>query len=223
MNSPHKLLLFQIAAAVAIGILLRFVVGLDPIWWLVWLAPVPFLLMAFRFSSQETRWIVTLAALIGTSSNFRYFRLVMPLPAVIAVIAAQALLWGFLIMATRRLVVRYQAWWTVLVYPVLCVAADTLMAALLPDGNWGSLAYSQADFLPILQITSLFGTPGLLFLIALVPSALALAIAYGRALRHGWIAYALTALLLASLHHLRSPPPAESRPRRGNNFRPGFH
>jgi apolipoprotein N-acyltransferase len=38
----------------------------------------------------------------------------------------------------------------------------------------------------------------LLFLICLVPSALALAIAYGRSLRHGWAAYALTALLLVS-------------------------
>jgi apolipoprotein N-acyltransferase len=72
------------------------------------------------------------------------------------------------------------------------------MAALLPDGNWGSLAYSQGDQLPVLQIASLFGTSGLLFLITLVPSALALAIADGRSLRHGWIAYAITALLLAS-------------------------
>jgi apolipoprotein N-acyltransferase len=210
MNSLHKRLLFQIAVAVATGVLLRFVVGLHPIWWLVWFAPVPLLAMAFRFSSSEARWITTLAALIGTSSNFRYFRLVMPLPAVIAVIAAQALLWGFFIIATRRLVVRYQAWWTVFVYPVLCVAADMLMAALLPDGNWASLAYSQGDVLPILQITSLLGTSGLLFLITLVPSALALAIAYGRALRHGWVAYALTALLLASsiiygLLRLQSP------------------
>jgi apolipoprotein N-acyltransferase len=144
------------------------------------------------------------------SSNFQYFRLVMPLPSVIVVIAAQTLLWGFLILATRRVVDRYQAWWTVFVYPALCVAADTLMAALLPDGNWASLAYSQAKFLPILQITSLLGTSGLLFLISLVPSALALAIAYGRSLRHAWIAYALTALLLASsivygLVRLQSP------------------
>lgn len=109
MNSRHKLLLFQISAAVATGILLRFVVGLYPIWWLVWFAPVALLLMAFRFSPQEARWIVTLAAVIGTSRNFRYFPLVMPLPAVIAVIVGQALLWGFLIIATRRLVVRYQA------------------------------------------------------------------------------------------------------------------
>jgi apolipoprotein N-acyltransferase len=198
MNSPHKLLAFQMAAAVAAGILLRFVVGLHPLWWLVWLAPVPLLVMAIRLGPRRARWLVTLAALIGTSVNFHYFRLVMPLPAVIAVIAAQTLLWGFLIMATRRLVVRYQAWWTVFVFPVFFVAADTLMAALLPDGNWGSLAYSQADQLPILQITSLFGTSGLLFLISLVPSALALAIAYGRSLLRGWIAYALSALLLAS-------------------------
>jgi apolipoprotein N-acyltransferase len=134
----------------------------------------------------------------------------MPLPAVIAVIAAQTLLWGFLIISTGRLVVRYKSWWTVCVYPVLCVAADTLMAALLPDGNWASLAYSQADVLPILQIASLLGTSGLLFVITLVPAALALAIAYGRALRHGWRAYALTALLLAisigyGLLRLQSP------------------
>jgi apolipoprotein N-acyltransferase len=122
----------------------------------------------------------------------------MPLPTVLAAIAAQTWLWAFLIMATRRIVLRHQAWWAVFVFPVLFVAADTLMAALLPDGNWSSLAYSQADQLPILQITSLFGISGLLFLIALVPSALALAIAFGRSLRRGWIAYALTALLLAS-------------------------
>ena len=198
MSSRRNVLVFQLAAAVAAGILLRFVVGLRPVWWLVWLAPIPLLVMALRFSGQRARWAVTLAALIGASVNFRYFRLVMPLPAVIAAIAAQTLLWAFLIMATRRLVLRYQTWWTVFVYPVLWVAVDTLLAALLPDGNWGSLAYSQSDQLPVIQIASLFGTAGLLFLISLVPSALALAIVFGRSLRHGLIAYALTAILLAA-------------------------
>lgn len=152
--------------------------------------------MAFRSSPPRARWAVTLAAAIGASVNFHYFRLVMPLPAACAAIAAQTLLWAFLIIATRRLVVRYQTWWTVFVYPVLWVAADTLMAALLPDGNWGNLAYSQSDQLPIVQIAALFGTPAVLFLVSLVPSALALAICYRRSLRRGSIAYALTALLL---------------------------
>jgi apolipoprotein N-acyltransferase len=198
MNSRHKLFLYQIAVAVASGILLRFVVDLHPIWWLVWVAPALLLLNAFRFNAREARWMTILAAAIGTSVNFHYLRLVMPLPAVIAVVAVQTLLWVFLIMAARRLVVRYQAWWTVFVYPVLSVAVDTLAAALLPDGNFGCLAYSQGDVLPILQVASLLGVPGLLFLISLVPSTLAVAIAYGRSLHHGLIAYAITALLLGS-------------------------
>ena len=198
MISPRKLLILQIAAALATGFLLRFVLDLHPIWWLAWLAPAPLLAMAIRFSPNRARWAVPFAALIGASVNFHYFRLLMPLPAVLATIAAQALLWTFLCLATRRLVLRYKTWWTVFVFPVLFVAADTLMAALLPDGNWGSLAYSQADRLPVLQITSLFGVSGLLFLIALVPSAIALAISLGRSLHRGWVAHALTAFLLVS-------------------------
>jgi apolipoprotein N-acyltransferase len=198
MNSRLKLFLYQFAVAVASGILLRFVVDLHPIWWLVWVAPSLLLLNAIRFCAREALWMTILAAAIGCSVNFHYLNLVMPLPAVIAVIAVQTLLWTFLIMAARRVVVRYQAWWTVFVFPVLSVALDTLAAALLPDGNFGSLAYSQGDVLPILQVTSLLGVSGLLFLITLVPSALAVAIAYGRSLRRCWIAYATTAVLLGS-------------------------
>jgi apolipoprotein N-acyltransferase len=198
MNSRYKLFLYQIAVAVASGILLRFVVDLHPIWWLVWVAPSLLLLNAIRFCAREALWMTILAAAIGSSVNFHSFSLVMPLPAVMAAIALQTLLWAFLIMAARRVVVRYQAWWTVFVFPVLSVALDALMAALLPDGNFGSLAYSQGDVLPILQVTSLLGVSGLLFLITLVPSALAVAVAYGRSLRRGWIAYATTAVLLGS-------------------------
>jgi apolipoprotein N-acyltransferase len=192
------LILAKLALSIATGVLLRFVLSLHPVWWLVWIVPALPLLIAIRFRPREARWMVALALVIGASVNFHYFRLVMPLPAVLAAIAAQSLLWFFLIFASRRVIVRYQSWWTVLVYPVLWVAADTLAAALLPDGNWGSLAYSQGDCLPILQIASLFGVSGLLFLVALVPSALALAVAYGCSLRRGWLAYALTAILLAA-------------------------
>jgi apolipoprotein N-acyltransferase len=188
----------QIAAAVAIGVLLRFIVGLNPVWWLVWVAPVPLLVLAFRLGKQDARWMVTLAAVIGVTSNFHYLRLVMPLPMVIAVVVGQAWLWVFIVLATRRLVVRYKTWWAAFSYPVLWAAMDTLMASLLPDGDWASLAYSQSDILPVLQVTSLFGVPGLLFLITLVPSTLALAIAYGRGLRNGWIAYATATLLLVA-------------------------
>jgi apolipoprotein N-acyltransferase len=186
----------RIYAAVLIGILLRFVVNLTPVAWLVWFAPMPLLVLAYRSTARQTDWLTALAAMIGLSANFHYYRLVMPLRAVLLVLCLQALLWVLIVGATRRIVVRYQAWWTVFAYPVFWVAADTLEAHLLPDTNWGSLAYSQADLLPVLQFSSLFGVGGVLFLLALLPSALALAAAYGSKIPKLWRAYAVTAVLL---------------------------
>jgi apolipoprotein N-acyltransferase len=122
MNSRIGSVAIKIAVAAGAGVLLRFAAGLRPVWWVVWLAPIPLLLIAIRIRSREARWMVLLAAVIGTSCNYHYFRVVMPLPGVIAAIAAQTLLWGFLIFATQRVVVRYKAWWTVLAYPGRAVA-----------------------------------------------------------------------------------------------------
>jgi apolipoprotein N-acyltransferase len=210
LNQKAKFLMVGILVAVITGFLLRSVVGLTPVWWLVWVVPVPMLILAYRSTRAEARWLVALCALIGTSVNFHYYCLVMPVTWAVVAVVAQALLWVFVVLATRTIVVRYRAWWTIVVYPVLWVAVDTLMAAILPDGNWGSLAYSQADVLPLVQVTALLGIPGLLFLLTLIPSAIALALSYGRDVRSGWVAYSLTAILFAAaasygVIRLRSP------------------
>ena len=186
-----RLLLFQLAAAVLAGLALRPALDLHPVWWWAWLAPVPLLLLAYRTTARQARGLTVLAAGIGVSVNAPYFYQLMPLPAVVVTLVAQTLAWVFVVGASRRLVVRYQAWWTVLAYPVLWAGLDALEAAGLPDGNWGSLAYSQTAFLPALQLTSVLGVAGLLFVVALVPAAIALALIYGRRLRHGWRAYVL--------------------------------
>lgn len=198
MSFRIRRVLIDAAVALGAGVLLRFVLALHPVWWLVWIAPAPLLVVAYRFPRQDARWIVIGAALVGASCDFHYFSLVMPWPAALLSVAEVALLWSMLIFASRRVVVRHQAWWTVFAFPVLWAAADTLMAALLADGNWGSLAYSQGDQLAVMQIASLFGTAGLVFLLMLVPSTLALAIAYGRRISRGWIAYSLTPVLVAA-------------------------
>ncbi|WP_219117964.1 carbon-nitrogen hydrolase family protein [Janthinobacterium sp. UMAB-56] len=172
--------LLQIAAALAAGLPLYWVLGPQPLGWLAWCAPLPVLWLALRSSRRDAAWMTFLAAVLGLSSNFAYFRLLMPLASVLAVLLVKALLWLLVVLATRRLVLRYRSGWTVLAYPVLWVAIDTLMAALLPDGNWGSLAYSQADNVAALQVAALAGVPGLLFLLCLVPCALALLLAGGR-------------------------------------------
>lgn len=190
--------LFNFCAAILVGISLRFVVNLAPVWWLVWLAPAPLLIIALRSTGRETFWITAFAVLIGLSGNLHYYRVAMPTVFALLVLLAQTGLWVFVVSATRRIVLRYQSWWSVFVYSTMWCATDTLMAHLLPDGNWGSLAYSQVEFLPFVQIASLFGVAGVLFLLSLFPSTVALAIVYGNRLTRARYAYGLTGLLLAA-------------------------
>jgi apolipoprotein N-acyltransferase len=196
---PGRIPLAPIGAAVATGIILRFVLSLEPIWWLAWIAPVPLLIQAFTTKiPSASAWLIALAALIGSSANFGYYSRVLPLPAILVAVPGQVMLWVFVVGSARRIVLAYQSWWTVFAYPVLWVTVDMLMAALLPDGNWASLAYSQAEVLPLLQVTSLFGIAGLLFLLALIPSALALALVFGSRLHRAPWAYATPLVLLAA-------------------------
>jgi apolipoprotein N-acyltransferase len=188
----------QVAASLASGVLLRHVVDLEPVWWLAWLAPVPLLLLAFRSSGRDASWMVFLAALVGISVNFHYRRSVFPLPIAVLATIRQAVVWTLIAIQSRRLVLRYQAAWTALAYPALWVAVDTLAAALQGSGNETSLAYTQVACLPVLQVASLFGVGGLLFLLALVPSTLALAISFGGRLGRAGLAYGGTAVLLAA-------------------------
>lgn len=191
--------LLQIAAALLAGLPLYWVLGPQPLGWLAWLAPVPLLCLALRSSRRDAAWMSLLAALLGLSSNFAYFSLLMPLPAALAVIGIKALLWVLVVLATRSIVLRYRAGWTVLAYPVLWVAIDTLMAALLADGNWGSLAYSQTDNLAVLQVAAWAGVPGLLFLLCLAPSALALLLAGGRTYAPAFVlSYVAMAVVIAA-------------------------
>lgn len=197
-NLSSRLPLPHLAAAVSIGFVLRFVLGLEPVWWLAWIAPAPLLALALSTGAVPAAGLTALAALIGVSANFHYYLRIMPLPATLLVVLGQVLLWVFVIGASRRIVLRYRSWWTVFAYPVLWVMADTLMAAILPDGNWASLAYSQAEVLPLLQVTSLFGVAGLLFLLALMPSSLAISLVFGRRLAWARWTFIMPLVMLAA-------------------------
>jgi len=85
----------------------------------------------------------------------------------------RALLWGVVVTLTRRVVVGTPHWTRVFAFPVLWAALDTLIAAVSPHGSAGSLAYSQMEALPVIQIASLAGTPGIVFVVTLLGSLVA--------------------------------------------------
>src|SRR5688572_27916327 len=191
MNKNSWVLL---AAAVVIGVCLRFVVNLQPVWWLAWFVPGLLLALALRAGNWASRGYVALAAAIGVTSNLAFFLTVMPVVAVTIVMVLQVLLWLFIIGTARRMVLAFHSGWTVLALPVVGVAADTLLAHFTPDGNWGSLAYTQSDVLPVGQLASVFGVGGVLFVVLLLNSALALAIHHGLRLPGARVAYTSSVL-----------------------------
>ena len=177
--SKSRALTFNLVLAVALGGVSWFVVNLDPIWWLAWVVPGLLFWLSLRTAGWTSRGLVALAALIGATSNFSYFNSVMPLVPVVIVMLLQTLVWTFIYGAASRVVKKFGAAWTVLALPAISVATDTLLAHFTPDGNWGSLAYTQAEVLPIAQVAAIFGVGGILFLLMLANSALGFALEYG--------------------------------------------
>jgi apolipoprotein N-acyltransferase len=189
--------LVDILMAFAIGGGLWFVVNLEPLWWLAWIVPGVLFWLALSTEGWSSRGLIVLAALTGAASNFVYFLKVMPVATAILVLLLQSLLWLFVFGTSTRIVKRFESAWTVLALPVIAVAADTLLAHFTPDGNWGSLAYSQAEMLPIAQVAAVAGVGGILFLLMLVNSAVGLAFTYGTKLRGALPMYLATVALVA--------------------------
>jgi apolipoprotein N-acyltransferase len=149
------------------------------VWWLAWVAPAPLLAAALRSTARMAFGWSLLAGLIAASASLHYFSTVMPLPAALLTMVLLSLLWVLVVGQSRRVMTAAASSWAVLAYPLLWCAVDTLLAHLHADGNWSSLAYSQAGFAPALQIVSLLGVAGLVFLLSLFPAALAYAAVRG--------------------------------------------
>jgi apolipoprotein N-acyltransferase len=169
-----------VAATFAVGVsavLVWFGNNLDPYWPLLWLAPLPVLVIALRGSALRACFAVGLPWLIGSFSLWDYFRLVGLPPITFMTIfttaAAVIAFAGFLF----RVLVQGNAIWTgLLAFPATIVAAEYARNLTTPHGTAGSLAYTQLRFLPFLQLASITGAWGITFLLMLFPAALAIGV-----------------------------------------------
>lgn len=196
MNSIFERRIIRIAAALLSGGLLYFTLSLMPCWPLAWIAPVPLLLASFHASRRETRLLCAIAALIGLASNFGYYAMVSGWVGTVVLVLLQLLEWGFVVLFTRAIVHRSNHWLTVFAYPLIWAALDTLISAFSPHSTFGSLAYTQMNALPVIQIASLTGTPGIVFVITLFASMLALALYRTNKRAEPVLAYGVPLLIL---------------------------
>jgi apolipoprotein N-acyltransferase len=188
----------RFAAAVVSGVLFYFTFGLTPWWLAAWLAPIPLLLAAFQASRREALLLAWLAAAIGLSSNFTYYLKTTGTVATVVVLLLQVLVWGFFAVRTRAAVAASRNWLVVFVYPVLLAAISTLVSFFSPHGTWGSLAYTQMDALPVIQIASVLGAPAVVFLVGLFASTVAVALYRGLRIERPLLAYGVPLVLIAA-------------------------
>jgi len=148
--------------------------GLDPRWPLTWLSPVPVLAFALR-ARASSAVAAFVAWALGGLNLWGYYRTVLgvPLPVVLVAIAVPALAFAGLVLLMRVLTRRGRVLLAALALPAGWTAFEFALSRLSPHGTYGSLAYTQIDCLPVIQVASLQGISGITFLLMLVPSAVA--------------------------------------------------
>ena len=149
--------------------------GLDGWWPLVWLAPLPVLALAFRASARQAAAMAFAAWALNGLNLFTFMLRLTPPPIAVAVVLVPALAFALCVLAARRAVRRLPPGAAVFAFPLAWTAIEFLLSLPSPHGTSGSLAYTQSDVLPLIQIASVTGLPGITFLLTLAPSALAVA------------------------------------------------
>jgi apolipoprotein N-acyltransferase len=215
MRPPNVFLI--IAAGLASAALAYFSTGLHPMWPLLWLAPIPVLAIAPRLRSSTAFPLASVAWLIGGLNQWNYFTraIELPLPLIALALIVPAIVFGLGVLFTRSFLRRGSLFLASLAFPVYWVAFEYLTEIGSPHSTWGNLAYTQMNFLPIIQIASITGIWGISFIVFLFAGTIA-ALLSGIGKPQQRRALAITvgaivcALFLFGEWRLRSNPPTQS-------------
>jgi apolipoprotein N-acyltransferase len=147
-------------------------------WYLLWVAPIPVLLVSFRSTAKQSFTIAAIAYLIGRLSWLPYLLSVLPVVLAIIFTLLFPLIFALIILVVRKIVLVQQNMWSAFAFPVFFCLFEFIFFSFSKDGTAGSIAYTQANFLSLIQVASITGIIGISFLVTLFPSAIAVAIYY---------------------------------------------
>jgi apolipoprotein N-acyltransferase len=208
---------WALVAGVTSAALFYFGTGLNPVWWMVWLAPVPILAVAPRLG-RWTAFILGVGAwFIGQLNMWSYFTRVVELPVPLALVLflVPSLVFALGVMFVRSFLRRGLLFSAALAFPVYWVSFQYLSEAGSPHSTFGNLAYSQMNCLPLIQISSLTGIWGISFVVLLFAATTAALLSGVGTRRERTILFAtvglvLCAVFLFGMARLRSKPAGEA-------------
>src|ERR1700746_554901 len=119
---------FTISAAAASGFLLYFGTGLHPVWWLLWLAPVPVLAIAPKLGWPTSFLLAIAAWFVGALNQWDYFKHEVELPQWLISVALlmPPTFFGLGVLFTRRLLRRGLLFGAALSFPAYWVTYEYL-------------------------------------------------------------------------------------------------
>ena len=199
LKSPY---LSALLALILSAIGFYFGTGLHPLWWLAWLAAIPVLLVAPRIPGVLAFVLGFIAWAAGFMNQWRFFRseLGIPVSTICLYIGGSALVFGLAVLAYRTFVRIGAVWRGALVFPSLWVLAEFINSRTSIHSTSSNLAYSQMNFLPILQIASVTGIWGISFCIFLFAATAAILLGgFGSLRDRRWLGIGTGVVLLAVL------------------------
>ena len=173
--------------------------GVQPLWWLTWLAPLPVLWLAPRVRARWAALAAFVAYAIGGMNEWNYLHgyIGLPVVAIIQAVGTPALMLALCVLLFRRLLLRGRVLAATLALPVMWVATEYVNNLISPHGTFFNISYTQMDALPIIQIAAVTGIWGIGFLVLLLPAAIAVQTAYQSPKRSRMTAAVGVAVLLA--------------------------
>ena len=143
-----------------------------PLWWAAWLAPAPALAAVLLAPARLRIAVGLMVGLVSGAFSFGYHVTTGSMTAALVIALAYAIGWASTLRLAAASAEHWPAMIAALVLPASWAAIDTLLIHISPHGSVGSLAYSQAGVLPVLQVASLGGVPAVTFVL-LLPGSLA--------------------------------------------------
>src|ERR1700731_2123394 len=182
------------AALCAVATALLFTIGgAEPEMWMCALfAPMPILAIAPELRIETAAELAFASFLVGNLIAWGGESFAVPLVTMLASHLAGAVVFAVFVVCAAEATRRWPGWLAALVFPTFETAFYYTLSLESPHGTWGSPAYSQVDVLPLLQTASWIGMCGVMFIISLLPSGLALA-CYRRKSNMDWTRPAMMA------------------------------
>lgn len=191
--------------------------GLHPIWWALWLAPIPVLAIAPRLRGSAAFFLGAIIWLLGEMNQWKYVTHAIELPPRITILyfVVPAVVFGFGVLFVRGFIRRGSLFLASLAFPVYWVAYEYLTAMASPHSTWGNLAYTQMNCLPVIQISAITGPWGISFIVFLFAGAAAVLLSGAG---EGWqrrvlavaVGLVVCAVLVFGKWRLQSSPAAQS-------------